>query len=115
MGTGAKVALWLTLGGVVLLVGCGALVVGLSGATQPSMAEVEREIKPELQRQTNANLRRAGLPATARVRSVQCVQGAENAAKCFARITGTDAGTQRVGIDVTINPNDGSLLWRTES
>jgi len=114
MGKGAKVALWLTLGGVVLVAGCGALVAGLSGGTQPSMSAVEREIKPELQRQTNANLRQAGLPATARVRSVQCVQGSEDQAKCFARLTGTDAGTERVSIDVTINPDDGSLLWRTE-
>lgn len=130
MGTGAKVALWLTLGGVVLLAGCGVLLVaiGSQGPAAPVEAEpqasdgadtplagIEQSIKPELRKQTNEALRDNGLPAKARVRELSCirVKQSETEAKCFAVLTGTGPSRERSAINVTIDPDDGSYIWET--
>ena len=107
---------------VVLSVVAGLLVTSCGAQTeeervaQPSIREVEREIKPELQKQTNRRLRSAGVSGKVRVRTVQCVKRGKTRARCFAALDGStpEVGDDRVGIDVTIDPDDGSYLWEVD-
>ena len=106
---------------VVLSVVAGLLVTSCGAQTEEErvaldIREVEREIKPELQKQTNRRLRSAGVSGKVRVRTVQCVKRGKTRARCFAALDGStpEVGDDRVGIDVTIDPDDGSYLWEVD-
>jgi hypothetical protein len=84
--------------------------------TSPDMAEIEREIRPELKKQVNEMLKDEGVAGKARVREVQCVRRSDTRARCTARLVGsnTEVGKTRLAIDVTIDPSDGSYLWEVD-
>ena len=82
----------------------------------PSAADLEREIKPEVQKKVNQSTRESE-GGHIEVENVQCVKEARYKARCFAEIS-SDPGaysdqSDQVGIDVTIDPNDGSYIWET--
>ena len=82
-----------------LVAGCGN-----STPAKPSASDVQDSVRPGLRKQLHD--RGAGLS------SLTCVVPSTRSARCIAKVTFGGA-RQTVGVDVTIDPDTGKMIWET--